>query len=94
MRRPRIERRLEGRLRPGLRASVVAVVLLGVCASGAWAAGPTAYVVNSGSGTVTPINVATNNSPKTATISGPANVRRIVGPIKENAVARLDTCNV
>lgn len=32
------------RLGRGLLASVMAVVLLGVCASGAWAAGLTAYV--------------------------------------------------
>jgi hypothetical protein len=54
--------------RRGLLASVVAVVLLGVCTSGAWAAGLTAYVANydvSGTMTVVPIAVATN-TPGTA----------------------------
>jgi YVTN family beta-propeller protein len=51
-------------VRRGLLASVMAVVLLGVCASGAWAAGLTAYVPNydpdSFTMSVVPIDLATN----------------------------------
>src|ERR1700712_1816076 len=46
----------------GLLASVVAVVMLGASASGAWAVGPTAYVTRYYWGTVTPIELATDTA--------------------------------
>jgi DNA-binding beta-propeller fold protein YncE len=50
-------------LRRGLLASVMTAVLLGVCASGAWAAGPTAYVAtyyDRSPPAVVPIDLHTN----------------------------------
>lgn len=61
--------RVSGRLGWGSRRVLMVVVtalaMLGATVTGAWAAGPTAYVINAHGGTFSPIDAATNTGQQT-----------------------------